>query len=733
MRKARIGVDIGGTFTDVVLLDNKKQTFFTKVSSTPARPEAAVLTGVRQIAETAGIPLKEITEVVHGTTVGSNTLLQKVGAKCGLITTKGFRDVLEIGRVRTPTMFDLSWEKAVPLIARRYRKEVDERSTADGRILKFVNPDEVIRIGEFFQSEGVESVAICFLNSYRNPDNEVRAEEILRKRFPDFWITSSISVLPEIREYERTSTTAVNAYVLPSLRSYFKRLEDGLRDIGVTCPLLISNSNGGLSSARMAQEKPVFFISSGRSAGVVGAGRLGEAAGEQDLVVFDMGGTTASASLIHKGQLSRTNEYEFRAGISTPSRFIKAGGYLMRVPTVDVAEVGSGAGSIAHIDKGGLLHVGPISAGAEPGPVCYGIGGARTTVTDANVVLGFLPPVLAGGTLKLDIAGARSAIDRDLAKSLSLSIEDAAFGVREVVNINMARTIKAVTVERGVDPRDFAILAFGGSGPVHACDLAKTLGITRVIFPKTPGVFTATGMLASKVERYFLRSLTGVLSGRSSSRGLTEASKIRTSDTFVERPGAQRAGVWGAAPGCCTLDDLPVERLNTMLVEMRSEATTALAEEGYSEGQIACTYELDLRFRGQDFELPIPLPAIVTDEDRSQLREAFLDTYRGIYGYASSDAVEMVNVRLRASGSSGQELRFEASSLRKLSSAPSSTRPVYFSRETGWIETPIYDRASFSGEVRGQLIIQSPDTTIIIPPNATAAVDAFGNVIATLN
>jgi N-methylhydantoinase A len=691
MRKARIGVDIGGTFTDVVLLDNKKQSFFTKVSSTPARPEAAVLTGVRQIAETAGISLKEITEIVHGTTVGSNTLLQKVGAKCGLITTKGFRDVLEIGRVRTPTMFDLSWEKPVPLIARRYRKEVDERSTADGRIIKGVNPDEIIRIGEFFQSEGVESVAICFLNSYRNPDNEARAEEILRKHFPNIWITSSISVLPEIREYERTSTTAVNAYVLPSMRSYFKRLEDGLRDIDVTCPLLISNSNGGLSSARMAQEKPVFFISSGRSAGVVGAGRLGEAAGEQDLVVFDMGGTTASASLIRKGQLSRANEYEFRAGISTPSRFIKAGGYLMRVPTVDVAEVGSGAGSIAHIDQGGLLHVGPISAGAEPGPVCYGIGGTRATVTDANVVLGFLPPALAGGTLKLDIVGARSAIDRDLTKSLGLSIEDAALGVRDVANINMARTIKAVTVERGVDPRDFAILAFGGSGPVHACDLAKTLGITRVIFPSTPGVFTATGMLASKVERYFLRSLTGVL------------------------------------------DDLPVERLNTMLAEMRNEATTALAEEGYSEGQIACTYEIDLRFRGQDFELPIPLPAIVSDEDRLQLREAFLDAYRGIYGYVSSDAVEMVNVRLSANGSSGQELRFEASSAGKLPSAPISTRAVYFSRETGWIETSLYDRDMFSGEVRGPLIIQSPDTTIVIPPNAIASVDAFDNVIATLS
>ncbi len=325
---------------------------FHKGPSTPAKPEQAVLTGIRQITETAGLDVSKVTEVVHGTTVGSNTLLQKVGAKTGLITTKGFRDVLEIGRVRTPTMFDLSWEKAVPLIARRFRLEVDERSTADGRILKPLNEQEVIEIGRFFESEGVESVAICFLNSYRNPENETRALEVMNKHFPNMWVTASVSVLPEIREYERTSTTAVNAYVLPSLRAYFERLENGLREIGVSAPLLISNSNGGLSSAKMAQEKPVFFISSGRSAGVVGAGRLGEAMGEKDLVVFDMGGTTASASLIHKGELSRANEYEFRAGISTPSRFIKAGGYLMRVPTVDVAEVGSGAGSIASIDEG---------------------------------------------------------------------------------------------------------------------------------------------------------------------------------------------------------------------------------------------------------------------------------------------------------------------------------------------------------------------------------------------
>ncbi|AYG64497.1 hydantoinase/oxoprolinase family protein [Rhizobium jaguaris] len=689
MNSARIGVDIGGTFTDLVLFGDGGETFFTKVPSTPAQPEEAVLTGIRQITETAGVAVSTVAEVVHGTTVGSNTLLQKVGAKTGLITTKGFRDVLEIGRVRTPTMFDLSWEKTVPLIARRYRMEVDERSTADGRILKEVDEQEVIEIGRFFEAEGVESVAVCFINSYRNPENENRVLEIMREHFPDMWVTASVSVLPEIREYERTSTTAVNAYVLPSLRAYFERLENGLRDIGVSAPLLISNSNGGLSSARMAQEKPVFFISSGRSAGVVGAGRLGEAAGEKDLVVFDMGGTTASASLIHKGELSRANEYEFRAGISTPSRFIKAGGYLMRVPTVDVAEVGSGAGSIARIDEGGLLHVGPISAGAVPGPVCYGIGGTSPTVTDANVVLGFLPPVLAGGSMKLDVEGARAAISRDLADPLKLSIEDAAFGIREVVNINMARTIKAVTVERGVDPRDFAILAFGGSGPVHACDLARTLGICRVIFPRSPGVFTATGMLAAKVERYFLRSLNG------------------------------------------RLDQLPIAEVNALLKEMRADAHASLAEEGYSDDQIECTFEADLRFKGQDFEIPVALPETVTEADRANLRASFREAYKAIYGYASDDGVEIVNIRLNAGGTSGNRLAFTA---HKPEDGPAdvTTRQVYFSRKDGWIDTPIHQRATFRGGAVGPLIIQSPDTTIVVPPGAKADLDAFGNVVATL-
>ncbi|MEK8025945.1 hydantoinase/oxoprolinase family protein [Pseudaquabacterium rugosum] len=691
MASARIGVDIGGTFTDLVLLDDRGQVSFTKVSSTPAAPEEAVLTGVQRILDMAGLTTADVAEVLHGTTVGSNTMLQKVGAKCGLLTTQGFRDVLEIGRVRTPSMFDLTWDKPVPLAERRYRIEINERVKADGEVLVPTPIDEVLKAGEFFRAEGIESVAICFLNSYKNGANEAAALKAFEEAFPEISVTASIQVLPEMREYERTSTTVVNAYVLPALRTYLTRLESGLKSIGVQAPLLVSNSNGGLSSARMAQDVPVFFISSGRSAGVVGAGRLGEAQNDKELVVFDMGGTTASASLIHEGQLARTNEYEFRAGISTPSRFIKAGGYMMRVPTVDVAEVGSGAGSIAWLDAGGLLNVGPVSAGAFPGPVCYGIGGERPTVTDANAVLGFLPQKLAGGTMELKIDAARAAIDAQLARPLKIGIEEAAVGIREIVNVNMARTIKAVTVERGVDPRDFTLVAFGGSGPVHACDLARALDMKRVVFPAAPGVFTAMGMLAGAVERYFVR------------------------------------------PSLDLLDTLDVAALSAKVQAMREDARAALADEGYSADRIEYQFHLDMRFKGQDYEIPVRLPEVVDASAKEALRQGFVAAYTAMYGYASQDAVECANLRLLARGIATKTLDFKdiRSTAAKTAQHQRGTRRVYFNRQSGWVDTPVISRALLDNEMNGPVILESTDTTIVIPPGWRVSADALGCVIAT--
>jgi len=407
---ARIAVDVGGTFTDLVLLTPDDRMQVSKVSSTTDRPDAAVIEGTAALLHRAGIAADAVTEVLHGTTVASNTILQKTGARTGLLTTRGFRDVLEIARIRTPEMFDLTWDKPEPLVPRRWRLEVDERMAADGSVVTPLDVDALRAAVERLLADGVDSLAVAFINSYANPAHELQAEDLLQQHWPQLPVSVSARVLPEIKEYERTSTTVVNAYLQPVMRTYLERLQAGLTEIGVQAPLLVIASNGGVASARATAEKPVFSVGSGPAAGVAGAARLGLASDQLDLIAFDMGGTTAKAALIEGGRLTLTNEYEFREGISTSSRFIKAGGYMMKVPAIDIAEVGAGGGSIAEVDAGGLLKVGPHSAGADPGPACYGRGGTRPTVTDASVVLGYLNPRhLAGGALEIDAACHRRA------------------------------------------------------------------------------------------------------------------------------------------------------------------------------------------------------------------------------------------------------------------------------------------------------------------------------------
>lgn len=689
--RARISVDIGGTFTDLVLLDAAGTSFSRKVPSTPANPADAVITGVTLILADAGLQPADVSEVLHGTTVGSNTLLQKAGAKTGLLTTRGFRDVLEIGRIRTPDMFDLTWDKPQPLVRRQWRREIDERIDARGQILAPLDPAQVMRVAGDLVAGGIESIAICFINSYRNPAHEIAAEKILRLTFPQIPITTSVSVLPEQREYERTSTATVNAYVLPMMQTYLQRLRLGLQKIGITAPLLVGNSNGGLSSSETAEAKPVFFISSGRSAGVVGAARLGESLAKPDLIVFDMGGTTASASLVQSGEIARATEYEFRDGISTPSRFIKAGGYMMSVPTIDVAEVGSGAGSIATLDAGGLLHVGPVSAGAEPGPACYGRGGMQPTVTDANVALGLLPETLAGGALTLDRDAARAAIQRRIAEPLGVSIDLAASGIRDMVNANMTRAIRAVTVERGVDPRDFTLLAFGGSGPLHGCDLAMALDIPAVLFPRMPGVFTAMGMLTGDIEHYFIRP----------------------------NPGLLR--------------DFDAASVGDHVDQLRHEARDRMALDGFGEADTDLAFAIDLRFIGQDAAIPVPLPTRFDAGSSTALRQAFIARYEQLYHYASADEVEMTSIRLVAKGIRRNKLDFNRLLLPKQAHVAAITeRRVYFGRAHGWLATPIQPRDGFAGRIAGPVIIESNDSTVVIPPGVTVTADRQGNLLAEL-
>jgi N-methylhydantoinase A len=682
----RIAVDIGGTFTDIALLTDTGLIHQSKISSTPADPSVAVVEGVAQLLAELSIDPAAVAEVLHGTTVGSNTILQRKGARTGLITTRGFRDVLEIGRIRMPDMFDLTWDKPAPLVPRRHRFEVVERMAADGSVVEPLSEASVVAAGEALMAQDIEAVAIAFINSYRNPAHEIEAAAILRARFPRLLVTTSCAVLPEMKEYERTSTTVVNAYLLATMRDYLQRLQSGLRGIGVKAPILVMTSNGGMLAADVTCEKPVMVVASGPAGGVVGAARLGIARNDRDVIVFDMGGTTAKAVIIEDGRPTMTSEYEFRDGISTSSRFIKAGGYMLKVPAIDIAEVGAGGGSLAGIDQGGLLVVGPQSAGAVPGPACYGLGNDRPTVTDANVVLGFInPSSLAGGKLPIDRSLSEAAIHNHVGKPLDLPLTDAAHGIRAVANAAMARAVRAVTIERGRDPRDLTLMAFGGNGGVHAPDLARQLGIPRVVVPPMSGVFSALGMLASDVEHTGLKTV------------------------------GQR------------IDLMTVEDLRDVKHQLQTQVAAQLAGDGYRAERTAFLWEADLRHEGQATELTVPFEG----EDFVQIRERFIAEYLKTYGYRDHTPIELMKVRVAGRGLRENRLDFRAMQIAPRAGASGSgSRQISFARGAPARAVDIVDRAAVDGRPRpGPLIIEEFDATIVVPPDARVHKDAIGCIV----
>ncbi len=682
----RVAIDIGGTFTDIALSTHEGLIHESKLSSTPDDPSRAVVDGVRQLLAELGIAPSAVTEILHGTTVGSNTILQRKGARTGLITTRGFRDVLEIGRIRMPDMFDLTWDKPKPLVPRRHRLEVTERLASDGSVVTPLSEADVVAAGKALLAAGIETVAIAFINSYRNPTHELQAAAILKAHCPQLLTTTSCAVLPEMKENERTSTTVVNAYLLSAMRTYLQSLETGLRDIGIAAPILVMTSNGGMLAADVTCEKPVLVVASGPAGGVIGSARLGQARDERDIIVFDMGGTTAKAVIIEDGRPSMTSEYEFRDGISTSSRFIKAGGSMLKVPAIDIAEVGAGGGSIAGIDKGGLLVVGPKSAGAMPGPACYGLGNDMPTVTDANVVLGFVNPTsLAGGRLRIDRALSESAILRCVGHQLGLTIEDAAHGIRAVANAAMARAVRAVTVERGRDPRDFSLMAFGGNGGVHAPDLARQLGIPRVIVPPLSGIFCAVGMLACDIEHTALATVTR------------------------------------------RLDGMSAHDLRAIKAPLQADAAARLAADGYAAARTAFLWEADLRHEGQATELTVPFEA----EDIGQIRDRFVAEYVKMYGYTDPTPIELMKVRVAGRGLRDNRLDFARMKIaHRPAAARSGARPVSFARGKAAIPVEIVDRSALTSKPRqGPLIIEEFDATIVVPPDATVHRDGIGCIV----
>jgi N-methylhydantoinase A len=691
----RVGCDIGGTFTDIVLAMPDGRLYVNKTSSTPEDLGQAIVQGLGKLIRQSGIAPGDITEIVHGTTTASNTILQKVGALTGVLTTEGFRDVLEIGRIRTPTMFDLAWQKPAPLAARRYRRGLKERIGADGRIVTPLDPAEVESVVGEMVAEGVQAIAICFLNSYINPVHEQAAKAIIQAAYPDVLLSVSCEVLPEIKEYERTSTTVVNAYILPAMRDYLTRLKSDLERMGVKASLQVMASNGGMMGIASATVKPVFAVASGPAGGVAGAAQIGLINQEKELIVFDMGGTTAKASIILDGVPSLTTEYEFRDGISAPSRFIKGGGYVLKVPAIDIAEVGAGGGSLAWIDAGGLLCVGPESAGAHPGPACYGLGNAKPTVTDANMALGYLNDrALAGGSLNVDPQLSRTAVQAHVADALGLDIRAAAHGIRRVANVNMARAIRAVTIERGRDPRDMTMIAFGGGGPLHAVDVAKLLGIHRVIAPVMAGVFCSAGMLTANAEHHFVKA--------------------------ILRP----------------LDTVDASIVQQAIDELLARGQSVLAAEGYAAAAVQASASIDLRYVGQSSELTVPLTGQVWEEAAmARLADDFGHLYERTFGYRSDEPLELVNVRTQVYGRSDGRLNFshiqvDASALTGLS----GKRLVSFDPDSPMIETALVARREMTSARRaGPLIIESYDTTIVVPPGASAWADAVGNIVIDIN
>jgi N-methylhydantoinase A len=690
MKSFRAGVDIGGTFTDIVLLAENGERYTKKVSSTVDDYARAIVDGLSELlAEIGG---GRIVELLHGTTVASNAILEHKGAKTGLITTRGFRDVLEIRNLRMPRLYDMSWTKPPPLVERRLRVEVDERINAEGGIDKPLDEASVGRAVEFLVAEGVEAIAVCLLHSYLNPVHEERVKEIVARLAPATTLCASADVLPVINEYERSSTTVINAYVRPIVERYLSRLIGEAKRIGIDVPLLLMQSNGGLTTAKAAAVTPMHIIESGPAAGVVGVQALMRQIGVRNAISFDMGGTTAKASLIENGEVTRAAEYQVGAGIVLGSRLLSGAGYTLKVPAIDLAEIGAGGGSILWIDAGGALQVGPHSAGASPGPVAYDQGGTEPTVTDANLVLGYLNPAhLVGGALALNAEKSRAVITEKIAKPLGMSLEAAAHGAHLIAASTMIRALKAVSSERGRDPREYALVAFGGNGAIFAAGMAQEIGIGRVLIPPSAGVFSSFGLLYAEVEYYFTRTRKRLL------RGVASA------------------------------------ELEEVLAGLEAEARMRLAEDGFGPDRIELRRFASLHYQGQSFELRVPVAAGPLDAAAlAAIEEAFGIEHERTYGHRAGvdEPVELVSLEVIGRGVLDQPRAAlaAAASLAPDIAIAASSRCAYFGPSRGWLDAQVINRSALATPHLGPCIVEEYDATCLVPPGWTARLDAFGNI-----
>ena len=688
----RIGVDIGGTFTDLAILTPDGRLEKRKIPSTPDDYAQAIIAGICDALGGADGKIRTpIAEIVHATTVATNAILERRGARTALITTQGFRDVLELRRIRIPLSYHLGWEKPPPLATRALRFEVKERLDHLGAVLTPLDLSGLDAIVQTCKTEKVAAIAVCFLHSYRNPDHERRVREYIAPRLPGVHISLSCDVLPELQEFERASTTVVNAYVAPLIARYLENLRQQLDEIGTAAPIFVMQSNGGLVPAGTAAERPVLIIESGPAAGVIAAMRAAREIGHDNVITLDMGGTTTKASIIEGGDILRARDYEVGGPVSVSSRLVRGGGYLLRIPVIDISEVGAGGGSIAAIDGGGALRVGPRSAGATPGPACYGLGNTQPTVTDANLVLGFLHDgSLAGGALTVERGLAEAAVAAAIAGPAGLSLLEAAHGIHMIANSNMVRAIKTVSVERGRDPTDFAMMAFGGAGPIHAAGVAEALRIRRIIVPPAPGLFSAFGLLRAEVEHHTARTV------------------------------------------LIATHDADFDALQSIIDEMADNLKQRIRAEGLTEKSIEFSALADMRYLGQSSELMLPLTGLrIGAAVLRTAEDAFEAEYERLFGHrADRRTFELVNIHVIATIERGVEHTAHWDSDAEECDTKRRTRPVYFGPELGMCETAILSRQALLRDPSdGPIIVEEYDSTVVVPPGWRAWRDGQDNIV----
>ena len=688
-RPWRIGIDVGGTFTDgLIWNDRTGAVATTKVLSTPDDPARAFVAACERLLAENGATPESISHIVHGTTVATNAVLQRRLAPTAFVTTAGFADLLEIARQVRPDPYDVFAEKPRPLVRRDHCFEVVERLDAEGGVLTPLDEASVVAAASRIAASGVRAVAVCLLHAYRSPAHERRVGAILREHLPGIAVSLSSDLASEFREFPRACTAIVNAGLTAEVSGYLTALDGALARRGVAGERLVMQSNGGIGDFAHSAERPVFLIESGPAAGVVGAAHLARALGEDSIVSFDMGGTTAKAGLVQGGRVHRVLEFEVGADANRARQwFAGAAGYPILTPAVDLVEIGTGGGSLAWLDDGGQLRVGPLSAGAAPGPACYGNGGTQPTITDANLVLGRLnPDYFLGGEMRLDVAAAHRAIG-GLAARLGMDATRCAHGIVEIADAAMSQALRVVSVQRGYDPRGFKLVAFGGAGPLHACAIAAATGIPTVLVPVRPGIASAFGLLVADLKHDF---------------GATRVMRIEHADAAS---------------------------LEATLAELAARGRATLEREGVPSSRMRFERTLEARYVGQSFQLPIPLPdSRLTAADVAAIRGRFDALHEATYGYAEPrEPCEMVALRVAAIGEIGKPPLEKAREDGSVAAATKASRRVWFA-PLGFVACAVYERGRLPAGARidGPAIIEERDATTVVPPGWEGRVAGYG-------